>query len=516
MIAKAIYSERNNPKAIQHLCRRNLKSAEFLTEAKHRVLNDILSEELRLTRELLTSNGNSSNISSASICAQAKRSIAEYYGITVRTINNWIEYNKTRPTLSAKHRSGRPNMISHDLKRRICEIFNEESGNTIQTTTETISRQRVTALDGTPYRTTYKDGDFVSHSPSSTSIWRVINEGKKRTIRPRPKMRLENMLVRYNFARTEMAKSDEERNDNIVAIDEAYFTLQNRGTGVLIEHPDGPRLRESQLIRQVKSKRHFPKIMVIAVIARPKILNRDTASSDEPAVFDPVHNGKVALVRCVTESVWKKNTYKTLEDGTKVIKRAAGAPRYVSCTLNGARYKEFLVRKNGIFDKIREYFGPNVCVRLQEDGAPGHGYNNRKQRTPTKVHDSMVAEADLRKIHVFKQPHNSPETNPLDLGIWHSLQSKVRAIVIPDPERVDDTWIEAMMWKACQQAWEELEPHKIWNCWMAREEILKKLKSKKGRPIAKVPHAKVRQRWGTYENQQRYAGKPKRQRMIIN
>jgi len=358
-----------------------------------------------------------------------------------------------------------------------------------------IKSQTIPLKDGELYESSYKGNKRTS--PSKSSVANVLSTGTIYSIKARPRLTQENKLVRYKFAKAELRLSDAQRNDCATAIDEAYFTLEKKGTGSVVLHPNGPSLKHLTRIREVKSKRHPDKIMVIAVIACPKMLNPLTAGvNDEVARFDPEMNGKVALVRCVEEVKRKRKTYKKV-NGVKTLSHDAGETKVVSCTLDGARYRDFLIKDGGILSKVRSYFGPDVEVRFQEDGAPGHGYNNKGGRIPTKTHDEMTAVAEAKRIKVFKQPHNSPELNPLDLGIWFSLQAKVRYVEIPEIDH-NSGFVESKIWEAVKIAWDELESRTIWNCWMVKDEILKEIKTSKGEPIVKEPHSGVRTRWGTH------------------
>lgn len=497
------------------LCKKT-PNGVFTTEARARVLLDLLEEENRLMAARVNSRIDGKEDvkkSDLTVRETAKESICKHYEIDVRTLHRWCKLNKDGQSLEPKPRSGRPKVVTSPVKKRICEAFNDGNGTSIRGTTSALKKRRLAMPDGTPYRTTYRtkrdgvdegslqpESKRVRLSPSVATVARVIAEGKTMGVKKRPALTAENKLTRYKFAVAELAKTDEDRNDNTVVIDEAWITLEHRGTGRIVEHPKGPKLKASQKIRQVKSKRHPAKVMVIAVLARPKILNKETAGKNEPARFDAEQNGKVAIMRVVEERALKRNVFKVVNGVKTLVKDKTRDTKVVSVTIDGARYKDFLTRPGGVFDKIREYFGENVTVRFQEDGAPGHGYNNRNKRKPTQVHEEMTAIADQRNIDVYKQPHNSPETNPLDLGIWFSIQAAVKHMDIDeDADRNDDGYLESLIWKATKKAWEELESRTIWNCWMVKDEILKEIRRSRGEPIISEPHSGIRERWGTHK-----------------
>jgi hypothetical protein len=382
------------------------------------------------------------------------------------------------------------------VKNKIIEARNSQNGKSDRAIVSSLKTTELKTKNGKVYETSYNGKK--RNSPSKTSVRRVIKEGKQLSVKKRPKLNAHNKRVRYEFAQRELALTDEERNNNVVAVDECWFTLERRGKGTLVEHPKGPKIKKNQRVQLVKSKRHPPKILVLAAISRPKILNQESAGEREPARFDPVQNGKIAIVRCVEEVRYKRKVYETI-NGAKVLKHDKGDAKLVSCTIDAAKYKDFLTRDGGVFKQVRQYFGEGVKVRFQEDGAPGHGHNNRNQREPTIIHDEMVQMGKEMDIEVFKQPHNSPDSNPLDLGIWFALQSKVRQIEIDEPDRVDDAYTESQIWAAVKQAWQELASRTIWNCWMVKDEILKEFRRTRGQSVVLEPHTGVRKRWGTYE-----------------
>ncbi len=427
--------------------------------------------------------------------AKAVKEVAEYYGVGERTLWRWIGQD----SLETKPRSGRKKVVTPALKRLIVDTANERNGQSAAMTTEQVKvklskRPRLAA----EYKTTYKGK--TRKNPCKTTVKEVLREGKKRKVAVRPELTSENKKVRLNFAKQQLRLSDSDRNDHVAALDECYVCITKRGSGELTIHPNGSPLTQKQLRRSVKSKRHGVKILVLAAVARPRLLNPETAGKNgERAKFCEVQNGKVALIRCVEEVAYKKKVTKMNDKGEKVIIHEKGDKRVVSVTIDSERYFHFMTMEDGVLDKIQDYFGPDVEVRLQEDGAPGHGYNNKANRAPNATHDKLAEVAKSAGITIFKQPHNSPELNPLDLGIWHSLQSKVKRMDLPASKGYDDTYIESCMWEAVKKAWAELEPRTIWNCWMEKDEILKMLEANKGDSISKEPHTGIRTRWGTHE-----------------
>jgi hypothetical protein len=75
----------------------------------------------------------------------------------------------------------------------------------------------------------------------------------------------------------------------------------------------------------------------------------------------------------------------------------------------------------GLLEQAEKYGGLKI---IQEDGAPGHGYSNRKKgKPPTAEHDRFTTEAEAKGMKVERQSANSPELNDLDLGVWFALDA---------------------------------------------------------------------------------------------
>ena len=127
----------------------------------------------------------------------------------------------------------------------------------------------------------------------------------------------------------------------------------------------------------------------------------------------------------------KTNRLKTYE----VYDVEAGEWRDVDCAMDGEMYYHIHVNR-GCLKAMRDYStsaknrGPAV---VQNDGAPGHAYNNKaagENGLPgkkTKWRDELEKIADESYRIIFKkQSAHSPELNVLDLGVWSMLASAVR------------------------------------------------------------------------------------------
>lgn len=484
-----IYGLRNDPNAQKHLVKKKNRG-EVVKEARYRILNDL---NILATTKMQGKDNRKRN----SIYSSCLEAISQYYQISKRTLQRINKKYKAYGDVSCERRSGRPKKIINHVKRIIIDTRNEKGGRSIRSTANAIKSKEL----GT-FKTKYRNKERFS--PSKSSIGNVILEGKTLSIKKRPKLTPENKEIREKYAKKQMQKSFQERYENRAFIDECYLSLEHIGNGKLIEHADATPVSESQMIRNVISKRHPTKILVMAVVCLPDMLNRETAGQQgigEKAIFSEERNGKVCLLRIIEKSCYKRSVSKIV-DGKRIIIKNRGDLKWVSINLDGATYSKFLTMKDGVFDSLKNYFGSHAKIILQEDGAPGHGYNNRKRGVPTDFHNELVQNGKKRKIHVVKQPKNSPETNPLDLGIWYSLQSKIKNEMfdVQESNAINNSFVEQKMWEIAKQGWEEIESKTIWNCCLVRDEILKEMAKNGGDVIKKEPHSKIRERWGTMED----------------
>ena len=169
---------------------------------------------------------------------------------------------------------------------------------------------------------------------------------------------------------------------------------------------------------------------------------------------------------------------------------APGDFMFENTTISGERYKQLMEMEGGILDMIEWYFKPetrpanystSVCLsidlevdkldperatrrlegparsflcRIQEDGAPGHGFDNLHNRG-TLTHDSLKWNCSQRGMVLVKQSRHSPETNTLDLGVWSCLKAGVDrrgGKRMPRSERFNHEMVEAAMWRAAQES----------------------------------------------------------------
>jgi transposase len=482
---------KDNPNATVHVIKRTMKPMSQVEDsARVYIIEDVNWEVARLEKEAAEAAGGPVAERSAFL-SRAVQTVAEYYHISTRTVNNMRHAWKEKGSPTRMKRSGRPRVYGDEARASIIEALNFGNGRTVEQATR---RLEMTF----PLKTTTRRNGHVRHSPSYGMVETVMLEGKKVRVARRPVLSLECMLRRLSFSQELLSCLGQNPIRAEVHLDEAYITLAFGGTGVLIEHPLCPEL-EAAKIKFLKSRSHSSQIMVLMVIAKPTLLNPLAAGAQgagEVARFDGKQNGKVALFRVVEEFTRKKKWSKKGKDGVKRT-HEVGDVIVKPANLNSIKYQTLMTQPAGILDKIRAYYGPDVKVTLQEDGAPPHGRITKNTVACVGVHEKLVAIAKERFIDLVRQPPNSPELNACDLGVWRSLQSGVKAMNLEDTSWNDTHGAQERLWKAIQQAWSDIKSQTIFNVFEVRNEIAKELVENEGRVIVKEPHAGVREKWGT-------------------
>ena len=139
--------------------------------------------------------------------------------------------------------------------------------------------------------------------------------------------------------------------------------------------------------------------------------------------------------------------------------------------------------------------------QIQEDGAPGHGYNNRQSGKPTEVHNELASRLEDNGLELIKQPKLSPSTNPLDIGVWNMIKSKLDARMSEVPMQLggNQNEIQAAMWTIIKQEAALLPARNFFNVWVQRQANLKAIHKAEGGHIGQQPHTGIRKKYGTWE-----------------
>lgn len=183
-----------------------------------------------------------------------------------------------------------------------------------------------------------------------------------------------------------------------VHVDESWFFLQTDDNSVLIF--DGVVLPNAPVVRH---KSHIQKVMFLVAMARPRMLPDGTW-------FD----GKIGLWECTEESPAARNS-RHRPAGTLITK-----PK----SMDGAFYKLLFTKAGGVLQsiKLKMPWLRGDLVKIQHDGARPHtGLDN-----PAEI--ARLGSTEGWRFKVVTQPAQSPDLNILNLGLFHSLKSRVAAI----------------------------------------------------------------------------------------
>jgi hypothetical protein len=139
--------------------------------------------------------------------------------------------------------------------------------------------------------------------------------------------------------------------------------------------------------------------------------------------------------------------------------------------------------------------------RGQENGAPGHGFNNRQQRKETTYHAKLIADLKRRGLDLFKQSRNTPCSNVLDIGFWHMLRAAIanRQEEVPTYTGQNTDAVESAIWAIIKDEVSKIPARKIFNMFMQKKANMQAIIRLNGGSIKDEPHTFIRQQWGTHE-----------------
>ena len=191
--------------------------------------------------------------------------------------------------------------------------------------------------------------------------------------------------------------------------------------------------------------------------------------------------------------------------------------------MDAAMYKDILVNRGGL-QAIRDYYDDlqekiraadasmsserrsaratdKIRPRCKEDGAPGHGFNNKAKAANgshgvgNATHDEIVAEAAKLLIELWKQPSKSPELNKLDLGVWHHLASQV---LFHYDEFLDHLQPEKAqlnrLWEIIEDEFWKMDPERLLVIALHEVDIAQQVVDAEGGKIMKEAHNGARAR----------------------
>lgn len=302
-------------------------------------------------------------------------------------------------------------------------------------------------------------------------------------------------------------------------------------------HPDSDVESEENrklFFKMMQRKKNIASVMACAIVTEPTPNPPWTCEEDKWLA-----TGLIAIFRCTVTNTETNGVKKYDEEGNVVQKRIydksergrlvdvyevePGTPREEDAAMDAAMYMDILVNRGGL-KAIRDYYDAlqeklraadasmasarrsaratdKIEPRLKEDGAPGHGFNNRAKAEngthgiPNDTHDKIAAEAAKMLIDLWKQPSRSPELNKLDLGVWYHLWTKVLFHygefldpMQPEKAQLNRLWdiIESEFWKIDPAMLLSISEHEL--------DIARQVIERKGRHLLKEKHGGARQR----------------------
>jgi hypothetical protein len=438
--------------------------------------------------------------------------VSTWWGIAKRTIRRIRKQSTERPSLSPLKKPGRPETWTDDSKSKVRDVINQSHG--------LASAKRVSAklTDDVAWSTKYKGRTRTT--PGRESVRNLMNKSTFQTMRMAAKLGPAEENERKEFA-----AKHKDACYYYFDLDESYYVTYSdeHKKRRLMTLPGGTPLPPESLIYHGTNV-HPPQVFMFGVVTGPEF-----EIIEGSPVIHPRRNGKVALFRVrATQARKRKSTNKR----TGVVSQR-GDPKYSNATISGVTYAEILLGEGGVLDAIAAYQSDEpvpenystarvFCldldrefdvskhstrrtmkrsdgITIQEDGAPGHGYNNRRGSKATAIHDDIKAALEQRRVTLIKQPKHSPEMNKLDLGVWNSLKSSIsaRAAEILEYDYKNSEAVEAAIWKIAKDEWDKLDPIKLFNLGKAQETVFQQIEAADGKRIKTGAHAGVRVQYGT-------------------
>ena len=186
------------------------------------------------------------------------------------------------------------------------------------------------------------------------------------------------------------------------------------------------------------------------------------------------------------------------EDG-----KERGDEMEIDSTMDGEMYYDIMAKEGGL-KAIRDYnrdAGNRHQAECNEDGAPGHGFANKRlgarglPGAPTEWHLKLEAAARKENVLMYKQSAKSPELNRLDLGVWSYLNSRVRRRYKEFMPRFasQDAALDKL-WAVIKEEWDNLDPEKLYSIAEHRLNVAQEVIDRKGQRILKEPHGGARKK----------------------
>ena len=330
------------------------------------------------------------------------------------------------------------------------------------------------------------------------TIEKILKEKThKVTVVPRP------AIVDQKHADAAVADAHDLMSDDMtrtVHVDEKIFTVPGySGTVRVMNEDDEPDQDETN--KPCGHKRHLPKVMAMAAVSQP-VRSRDGKRW--------IRDGKVSIQRCTKPFTRQRNVLRhftrpslrkcdkgRLVKATEVVEgKEAGTTYERDACMDASMYHRLWTMKGGALEKAKAYF--QGCfrwskIKVKEDGAPGHGYNNQTwPPSPNATHKLLDAAAWRVGFFFKKQGGHCPEHNALDEALWWALHCAVRKRSPEFRKRMSKQELLDHLWTVIEEEFWALDPETIDDAFRAVKAAAQQTVDARGWTKGKRVHKGVR------------------------
>lgn len=461
---------------------------------------------------------------------ELQQRVADHYEVNIRTLQRILKRHAELPSVAKLKSPGRKPIQTAAVRKVVRQTLNKTKGAPLRK----LAKKLAGRVD---WQSTYKGN--IRSSPSPWTLGHMKKKHfKPHMVRKRPFLSAKAIQERQDFAPAALAWTLP-----FECRDEAYIEVKSSADScyyLSIAPDEQEEVNENDVVvKDNGGDKHNPKVFLMGSVTMPGYTLNAEGKVES---FDPVKNGKILLARVRGFHKRKRGEYKP---GTKeyVEGKKPGDPIFTNTTINSQRYFQLHFMPGGLVDSINLYNNPalrpegyktakvlaldeNAPDKLsaaetaelkqpfnevdypgtficQEDGAPGHGYNNLQGGKANNFHD-MLARRLLKekRIKLVKQSRHSPEFNALDLGVWSIIKAEVDARCDEIPaftgQGGNSDEVEAKIWEIVKVVWEnKVTPRLLFNIFKQREAMLHESIRLNGESIVKEPHTGIRMKYGT-------------------
>lgn len=462
---------------------------------------------------------------------EMQRMVADHYQICVSTLKKIMQRQKTHLGVEKMKQPGRKPVQTKQTRRIVRQTINKNRGMAL--------RKLAMKLQGKVEWATMYKGKTHSSPHYSTLCHMRKRYFQPHMVRKRPFLSEKAIEERKVFAPAALVWTlpfecrDEAYFEVKQANDMRYYVSVDEDEG-----EDGDEVGGLGVFYDNGGDKHNAKVFVLGVVTMPGFTLNAEGKVES---FDTLKNGKILLARVRGFHLRQRGEFKP---GTReyVEGKKPGDKIFSNTTINSQRYYQLHFMPNGIVDSIKQYNNPSLrpadykTARVlaldenaqdklsasqiaeleapfnaedypatfinQEDGAPGHGFNNLQGGKTNIFHDLLSLQLAKQGFQLVKQSRHSPEFNALDLGVWSIIKAEVEARWEEIPQHTGQgsnvNEVESAIWNIVKNAWEnKVTPRHLFNIFKQREEMLKECIRLEGKSIVKEPHTGIRKKYGT-------------------